>query len=1061
LQKLMDMEISLSVVIPCFNQGHYIDEAVDSVLSQTYQNIEIIIVNDGSTDPETLRILETYDKPKTRVIHTTNQGLAAARNNGIREASGRYILPLDGDDRIGPTYIEKAVTILDRNPGIGIIYCKAEFFGAVQKPWNLPEYSLDEMLIDNILFCSGVFRKSDWETVGGYRTDMTYGWEDYDFWLSLIERGALVHRIPEVLFYYRISPDSMIRTKSRNQKIDMFEIIFNNHLDFYKQNIRLWIDRLIDINVDKTRMALAQVYVDTGLGFNEKQSVFQYVSGDEPVLEFDISRFRDIRGLRLDPVNDCAVLHIHDMALIDTTGKQFQAHIQSHNAVYQDLDNYVFTSTDPHFLIEAPGLPLQSVSIRLEFISIGKDAFYRLLNLQNAMIVEKDRQISESQDQQTIIADKNGIIRDKDNHIHNIEASLDRIRHSRIWRTASFIREYGVTRPVRLIRQIRKGFRIYKSEGFLSLIHHYRLHVNHAKSGDVPAVAGPAVIGLNQADYERWQAKYHLNTASIAEMRRQISAFSQKPVFSILVPVYNVDRVWLEKAIQSVMNQVYENWELCLADDASPKAHVRAVLNEYAARDARIKVIFPSRNQGIAGASNSAASLATGDFIGLLDHDDELSPDALFEMATVINHHPDAGLIYSDEDKMDLQGNCIEPFFKPDYSPDMILSQNYICHFTTFKKSFFDAVGGFREGMNGSQDHDLVLRILEKTDQVHHIPKILYHWRKIPGSTAAVYDSKSYAWEAGRKAIQDTLKARNIAGSVFLGRFQGSYRVKRKRISTPLVSIIIPFRDQPDLLDMCLTAILEKTSYPHFEILCINNGSRNKKTRDLMDRMTDMDSRIRFMDYQKPFNYSAINNFAVSQANGEQIVLMNNDIQIIHPDWIETLMEHSQRPEVGAVGAKLLYPNGTVQHVGIAIGLYGNAGHPHRFFHKDDNGYYARPHVIHNVSAVTGALMMVKKGLYLDVDGLDADNLGVAYNDVDFCLKLREKGYLNVFTPYCEAVHHESASRGYENTPDRKKRFEREMLFFQSRWKDVLDAGDPYYNVNLSLKSEDFAIRIG
>ncbi|MGD9975008.1 MAG: glycosyltransferase family A protein, partial [Desulfatirhabdiaceae bacterium] len=314
MQKLMDMEISVSVVIPCFNQGQYIDEAVDSVLSQTYQNIEIIIVNDGSTDPGTLHILETYDKPKTRVIHTTNQGLAAARNNGIREASGRYILPLDGDDRIGPTYIEKAVTILDRNPGIGIIYCKAEFFGAVQKPWNLPEYSLDEMLIDNILFCSGIFRKSDWETVGGYRTDMTYGWEDYDFWLSLIERGALVHRIPEVLFYYRISPDSMIRTKSRTQKIDMFEIIFNNHLDFYKQHIRLWIDKLIDINVDKTRMALAQVYVDTGLGFNEKQSVFQYVSGDEQIQEFDISRFQDIRGLRLDPVNDCAVLHIHDMA---------------------------------------------------------------------------------------------------------------------------------------------------------------------------------------------------------------------------------------------------------------------------------------------------------------------------------------------------------------------------------------------------------------------------------------------------------------------------------------------------------------------------------------------------------------------------------------------------------------------------------------------------------------------------------------------------------------------------------------------------------------------------
>lgn len=1057
----------VSIVIPCYNHGQFLNEAVESVLTQTLDDFEIIIVNDGSTDPDTRYILENYDKPKTRVIHTTNQGLSAARNTGIREASGRYILPLDGDDRIGPTYLEKAVKILDENAGIGIVYCKAEFFGAVQKPWNLPEYSLAEMLIDNILFCSGVFRKSDWGTVGGYRTDMKFGWEDYDFWLSLIERGAMVHRIPEVMFYYRISQDSMLRTKSRNQKIDMFEIIFNNHLDFFKQNIRLWIDKLIDINVNRTRHWLAQLYVDTGLGFNEKQVAIQYVAGDEQILEFDISRFQDIRGIRLDPVNDCAVLHMHHVTLIDESGHGRPGRLMFHNAAYQDGDNYIFTSTDPHFLIQPAGVPIRTVSISLEFISIGKDAFIQLLNLQNGMIAEKDRKILESQDQksviedqQTVIEDKDRIIQDKDNHIHNIEASLDRIKQSLIWRTASFIREYGLIRPVKLTRQIQKGFRIYRGEGFHGLIHHYRLHVDHVKSGEVPAGIGPAGIGLNQADYEQWKQMNRLTDESLEQMRCQISAFSQKPVISILVPVYNVDRIWLEKAIQSVMSQVYENWELCMADDVSPKAHVREVLEAYAAKDARIKVIFSERNQGIAGASHAASTLATGDYIGLLDHDDELSQDALFEMVKVINDHSDAGLIYSDEDKMDLHGNSIEPFFKPDYSPDLILSQNYICHFTVMKKSLFDAVGGFRDGFNGSQDHDLVLRILEKTDRIYHIPKILYHWRKIPGSTAAVYNSKSYAWEAGRKAIQDTLKARDINGSVFFGRFQGSYRVKRKLMSEPLVSIIIPFRDQPDLLDMCLTAVLEKTSYPNFEILGVNNDSQNRNTYDLMDRMTDMDSRIRFIDYRKPFNYSAINNDAVNQAGGDHIVLMNSDIQVIASDWVETLLEHSQRPEVGAVGAKLLYPNHTVQHAGIVVGIYGNAGHPHRFFHKDDNGYYARPHVIHNVSAVTGALMMVKKTLYQEVGGLDAENLGVAYNDVDFCLKLREKGYLNVFTPYCEAIHHESASRGYENTSQKKKRFEKEMLFFQSRWKDVLDVGDPYYNINLSLESEDFAIRL-
>ncbi|MEW6261314.1 MAG: glycosyltransferase, partial [Thermodesulfobacteriota bacterium] len=663
------------------------------------------------------------------------------------------------------------------------------------------------------------------------------------------------------------------------------------------------------------------------------------------------------------------------------------------------------------------------------------------------------------QDKDRAIQDKDRAIQDKDRHIRNIESSLNRIKGSLIWRTADFCRKWLVFLPIDLARKSLKAVDILRKEGMRGLLHHLWLHLTRDDREQPEEQPGVVRIGLTQTDYDVWMEAHRLSDDRRNEMYRRIASMSVKPKISVIVPVYEVDAIWLEKAIRSVVEQVYDNWELCIADDASPSRHIQEILQKWAECDQRIRVRFLERNRGIALASNAAAAMATGDFIGFLDHDDTLSADALYEVASVLQQG-DIDLIYSDEDKMDLDERRIEPFFKPDYSPDLLLSQNYICHFTVIRKTLFDAVGGFRDGFNGSQDHDLVLRILEKTDRVAHIPKILYHWRKIPGSTAAVYDAKSYAWEAGRKAIEQTLKVRGVEAAVFFGRWQGSYRVKRNISGRPLVSILIPFRDRADLLEKCILSILEQSSWPTFEIIGIDNGSSAPETVKLKRRLADMDARVTFLAYREPFNYSAINNFGVAHSKGEHVVLMNSDIEIITPAWVEALLEHSQRPEVGAVGAKLYYPDGRIQHAGIVVGIFGNAGHPHRFFQPNDNGYYARPHVIHNVSAVTAALMMVKKSLYESVGGLDAEHLGIAYNDVDFCLKLRQKGLLNVFTPYCEAVHHESASRGYESTSEKRERFERERLVFESRWQGVIDAGDPYYNVNLSRKSEDFAIRL-
>ena len=407
-----------------------------------------------------------------------------------------------------------------------------------------------------------------------------------------------------------------------------------------------------------------------------------------------------------------------------------------------------------------------------------------------------------------------------------------------------------------------------------------------------------------------------------------------------------------------------------------------------------------------------------------------------------------------------MQGRRCDPFFKPDYSPELIHSQNYICHFTVIKKSIVDDLGGFREGFDGSQDHDLILRAIEKSAKVYHIPKVLYHWRKIPGSTAAVYDSKSYAWEAGRKAVEDSLKRSGTKGSVTFARFQGSYRASNNIEGSPLISIIIPFKDKPELLKTAINSIIEKSTYENFEILGINNNSEGKETHQLMEALGSKDKRIKFVEYNIPFNYSDINNHAATLAQGDYLLLLNNDVEIISPGWLEALLEFAQMPDIGAVGGRLYYPDNRIQHAGLVIGMAGVAGPPHYLFHKDDVGYYARSHVIHNVSAVTGACLMVKKKLWQAVEGMDAENFGVAYNDVDFCLKLQKKGYRNVFTPYCEMYHYESQSRGYEDTPEKQERLARESNAFREKWNEYFENGDPYHNPNLSLEKTNYSINI-
>ncbi|MBD3413417.1 MAG: glycosyltransferase [Candidatus Aminicenantes bacterium] len=555
-----------------------------------------------------------------------------------------------------------------------------------------------------------------------------------------------------------------------------------------------------------------------------------------------------------------------------------------------------------------------------------------------------------------------------------------------------------------------------------------------------------------KTEYQSWVDHHHLLKTDIAERKQQIRSFSQQPKISIIMPVYDVKKKWLKRAVRSVFNQIYENWELCLVDDASTQKHIKRMLSKYR-RHPKVKTLFSNQNQGIAAATNKGWALAEGEYVGFLDHDDELSKDALFEAAKLINRYPDADVIYSDEDKTDPKQHRFQPFFKPDYSPDWLLSFNYICHFLVCRTQLLREVDGLRQGFEGSQDYDLILRLTERTQHIYHIPKVLYHWRQVRGSTSMDHKEKKDHIANSIKALSQALTRRGIEGFVEKGihfdQFE-SYRVKRNIKHPSLVSIIIPTKDKIPLLKRCVQSIREKTDYPHYEVIVVDNQSQEPETESYLSELTT-EKDIQVIPFHKEYNFSKINNFAVSHAKGDHILFLNNDTQVISQGWLSAMLEHSQRQEVGAVGAKLVYPDDTIQHAGTIIGLGGVAAHSHKKFPLSHNGYFGSLNVIRNYSAVTAACMMLRKKVFEEAGGFDEVNLPVGFNDVDLCLEMRNRGYLIVYTPYAALYHYETQSRSQYLNPD-------EVEFMKKKWGEQL-AADPYYNPNLSTDSEDFQIK--
>ena len=562
-----------------------------------------------------------------------------------------------------------------------------------------------------------------------------------------------------------------------------------------------------------------------------------------------------------------------------------------------------------------------------------------------------------------------------------------------------------------------------------------------------------------EVPYGPWYEAYIPDEAELEKQRHH--RFSSAPLISVAVPAYRTPETFLRQMIDSLLAQTYGNWELCIANGSPDDEQMKQVLAEYTQRDSRIRVQELKENLGIAGNTNAALAMTEGEFAGILDHDDLLAPNALYEIALALEKDPELDAVYTDEDKVttDLSEH-FQPHLKPDFNLDLLRSNNYICHFFVARQSVIRKAGGFRQEFDGAQDYDFIFRCIEAVspEEICHVPKILYHWRCHEESTAENPESKTYAFESGKRAIEEHYRRTGIDAEVYQGEFLGLYRTRFHRDHDPLISIIIPNKDHIDDLKRCMDSIDQKSTYKNYEYIIVENNSTDDATFQYYKKLEAENPKAHVVYWDKEFNYSAINNYGAAFAKGEYLLLLNNDTEIINEDCLEELLGYCMRSDVGAVGARMYYEDDTIQHAGVVIGFGGIAGHCFVLQPRGTTGYCHRIICAQDYSAVTAACMMVKREAFDKVGGL-TEELAVAFNDIDFCMKLREAGYLIVYNPYAELYHYESKSRGLEDTPEKVARFNKEIQIFERRWPDIMRDGDPYYNPNLTLKSQDFSLK--
>lgn len=842
---------------------------------------------------------------------------------------------------------------------------------------------------------------------------------------------------------------------------------------------------------------LATLYFSEEDGsFSERRSVSQLARDGEQTLVFDIPAHLPAKEIRFDPVNDCQSFSISAMKLYsgkdliwtwqDCASAPLKAigaitigrHGRSSVSIAVHDDPWVIIPYEFSADTKRSQLALQisfALLTELDVARLMEEEFQRRLEDSTLQLLEKDTQIRDLNgqllDKDTHIHNSNLQLVDKDTHIHNLNLHIIAMYSSTSWKLSAPLRRFArVARRARLayglLRSIirrggglastaKKARAVWQVHGLAGVIARARW-ANGATNDAFPGKETREVI--DRHDYQKWVEYYDTLSETLSQaITEEITTWEKNPVISIIMPVYNPPLDLLREAVESVSEQLYPHWELCLADDASTKPEVIEYLSSLEAQDKRIKVVFRKENGHISHASNSALKIASGQYVALMDNDDLIPKHALYWVARTIRDNPNAGIIYSDEDKIDAKGIRSSPYFKSDWNEFLFRSQNMVCHLGVYRRDLVDEVGQFRAGFEGAQDYDLALRCVDKLErnQIIHIPRVLYHWRIHPGSTAMAGDEKPYAALAGVKALDEHLERKgNIGATELLP--MGMYRVHYNLPEfLPLVTLVIPTRNAHALVRQCIDSIKKLTTYPRYEIILVDNGSDEPESLNYFAEIGREDN-VRVLRDDGPFNYSALNNNAVKLANGELIGLINNDIEVVTPGWLEEMVSIALQPKVGAVGARLWYPDDRLQHGGVVVGVGGVAGHSHKYLPKGDYGYFCRAALTQEFSAVTAACLVIKKSIFEEVNGLDEVNLKIAFNDVDFCLRVQEAGYLNVWTPFAELYHHESATRGLEDTPQKKERFSKEVLYVQSRWPRLRD--DYTYNPNLTLDHEDFGL---
>lgn len=1021
-------------------------KALGSVALQTYPHLDIVLV-DAAGDGLPGTQWADGPVPVTLVSQGRKLNRALAANAGMAAATGEYLIFLDDDDWFYPDHIAKLVLAVRQSTTVKAVHTAVECVDAKSEPvgeiFQFP-YASGELRYGNFMPIHSVLFHRSLVQAGGAAFDERFDlYEDWDFWLQ-VESRTPFEFVPGVSAAYRIHAGAGEGVQADRQ-------------------------RAAD--------ATGQLYA--------KWQVLQSKQTFEELVTRSLSR-RSLLSQLTERAKDVTHLAEERQLLTQELVGQQQRALDAQQAADK-------ARQDAHHLGEAHELACAA----RDMVQEERDATVVELH---AVMRERDLANQHGANVLTLYTDAQAHIGSLEtsaaalgaeialarNHAHNLQTMLDGTQHQ--LRAVTGSRSWKITRPLRLVVRLPRYARsvlaaysvargrgvglshlvqrtvsVYRTQGLQGVRQRLRrmLHGSEHELEPVePGAAAPDTApGPGTRTYADWVVQYDtMDPVKLSRLMAQVAELPRRPLVSIIMPVYNPDARDVGRAIASVRSQVYPHWELCICDDASTKAGTRALLEAAAAEDSRIRLVFHTKNQHISAATNTAIGLAKGQYIALLDHDDELTPHALLRAMQAFVLNPQGKVLYSDEDKIDQDGRRFDPYFKPDFNLGLLRSHNYMCHFAVYDANFMRELGGPRVGFEGAQDYDLALRAIDSVDAaaVLHVPQILYHWRTATGSTASGHGNKSYAFEAGRRALQEHLQRRGLQGEVLEApEASGMYRVRWGiPVDPPLVSIVIPTRNGEKILRQCLDSLVQ-TRYPNYEIIVMDNGSDEAASLQLLAERT-ASGQIRVLRDDGPFNFSAINNRAVHEAtHGEFVLLMNNDIEATHPEWLDEMVGPALEPGVGCVGARLWYPDGRIQHAGVVL-VCGVAGHAHKLLARGQHGYMGRAVLAQDFVAVTAACLLLRKSIYEEVSGLD-ETLAVAFNDVDFCLRVREAGYRNHWTPYAELIHHESVSRGYEDTPEKQKRFNSEVKILQTRWPALL-ANDPCYNPNLTIDAEDFSL---